>query len=245
MTYNARMRSDRVRLFQTLPHTCGYYADRVSQHLVIDPAAPQLDKLYPQALAHGFRRSGDHLYRPRCAGCQACTPFRLAVARFRPNRSQRRCKVRNADLEAVETDAGYSEERHALYRRYLDARHRGGGMDGDDAEDFLRFLVGPWGNTRFLELRLHGDLLGVAATDVCPESLSAVYTFFDPAHTSRGLGTFAILSQIEWAQRLAVPHLYLGYWIAGHPKMDYKRRFQPAEVLGEHGWEPMKPSSSS
>lgn len=233
------MRSERVRLFQTMPHACGYYADRVSQHLVIDPAAPQLDKLYPQALVRGFRRSGDHLYRPRCAGCQACTPCRLPVEHFRPNRSQRRCMARNADVDVIETNPGCSNERHALYRRYLEARHPGGGMDADDAESFERFLIGPWGCTRFLELRLRGALLGVAVTDACPDSLSAVYTFFEPTQTSRGLGTFAILSQIEWARRLSVPYLYLGYWIAGHPKMDYKRRFRPVEVLAENHWTPL------
>lgn len=230
------MRSDRVRLFQTLPHTCGYYAERVAQNLVIDPAAPDPEHIYPQALAHGFRRAGSHLYRPRCAGCQACTSCRLPVQRFHPDRSQRRCLARNADLDVIDADPGYSAERHALYRRYLEARHPGGGMDAGDAEDFTHFLVAPWSGTRFLELRLHGRLLGVAVTDVCADCLSAVYTFFDPRQRTRGLGTFAILSQVAHARRLALPYLYLGYWIEGHPKMDYKRRFRPAEVLGEHGW---------
>ncbi len=239
------MRSDRVRLFQTLPHNCGYYADRVAQNLVIDPAAPQLDRIYAQALAQGFRRAGGHLYRPRCIGCRACRPCRLPVEHFRPDRSQRRCRARNADLAVTQTDPGYSAERHRLYRRYLETRHPGGGMDGADAGDFRHFLVAPWSTTRFLELRLHGRLLGVAVTDVTPAGLSAVYTFFDPAQRSRGLGTFAILAQLDWARRLALPHLYLGYWIDGHPKMDYKRRFRPAEVLGERGWTPLAPDTTA
>ncbi len=230
------MRSERIRLFQTLPHACGYYADRVAQNLVIDPAAPNLDQIYPQALAHGFRRAGGHLYHPRCTGCRACTPCRVRVATFRPDRSQRRCRARNADLAMQVTAPGYSDERYALYRRYLQRRHPGGGMDQAEPDDFARFLDAPWSPTRFLELRLAGRLLAVAVTDVCDNALSAVYTFFDPDARGRGLGTYAILAQVAWARRLGLEHVYLGYWIAGHAKMDYKRRFRPLEVLGDAGW---------
>lgn len=235
------MRSERIRLFQTLPHACGYYPDRVAQNLVIDPAAPQLDQLYPQALAHGFRRAGGHLYHPRCAACQACTPCRIAVDAFRPDRSQRRCRTRNTDLDFNVAAPGYSDERFALYQRYLGQRHRGGGMDDAAADDFVRFLDAPWSPTQFLEWRLHGRLLAVAVTDVGDHALSAVYTFFDPDARRRGLGTFAIMSQIAWAQRHGIKHLYLGYWIAGHPKMDYKRRFRPLEILRDDVWRVLDP----
>src|SRR5699024_2853322 len=166
------MRSDRVRLFQTLPHECGYYPDRVAQNVVIDPAAPQLDHLYPTALAHGFRRAGGHLYRPHCTHCRACRPCRIPVDQFHPDRSQRRCQKRNHDLQVLEARPGYSEERHALYRRYLVARHPGGGMDEASAEDFSRFLIAPWSPTCFLEFRLEEQLLAVAVTDVTRGGLS-------------------------------------------------------------------------
>src|SRR5699024_4665978 len=231
------MRSEHVRLFQTLPHECGYFAERVAQSLVIDPAAPQLDRLYPQALAHGFRRAGGHLYHPRCTACQACTPCRIPVDAFRPDRGQRRCRRRNADLDFHVATPGYSDERYALYKRYLGQRHRGGGMDDAEADDFVRFLDAPWSPTQFLEWRLHGRLLAVAVTDVNAQALSAVYTFFDPDLRRRSLGTFAILSQVAWARHLGLDHVYLGYWIAGHPKMDYKRRFRPLEILREGAWQ--------
>lgn len=233
------MRSDSVRLFQTLPHACGYYADRTAQNLVIDPAAPNLDRLYPLALARGFRRAGGHLYHPHCRRCRACVSCRIAVERFRPDRSQRRCLRRNADLEVRRTEPGFTAERYRLYRRYLRSRHPGGGMDEADAADFERFLVAPWSPTEFIELRAGGHLLGVAVTDVTSSGLSAVYTFFDPEQPRRSLGTFAILSQIDLARRLRAHYLYLGFWIDGHPKMDYKRRFAAAELLGPDGWQPL------
>jgi arginine-tRNA-protein transferase len=230
------MKSEVVRLFQTLPHDCGYYADRSAQNLVIDPTAPNLAEIYGLALARGFRRAGGHVYHPHCASCRACVPCRVPVETFQPSRSQRRCLARNADIEARPVPAGYTAEYFHLYRRYLDARHADGGMDHPAPDDFGRFLYTHWSPTRFLELRKDGRLVGVAVTDVCPEGLSAVYTFYDPDESARGLGTYAILRQIAWARELGLPHVYLGYWIAGHPKMDYKRSFRPLQVLRIGQW---------
>jgi len=231
------MKSDVVRLFQTLPHPCGYYADRTAQNLVIDPSAPRIAAAYPIALTQGFRRAGGHVYHPRCPSCQACVPCRIPVEQFVPDRSQRRCEKRNADLEVRMATAGYSREYFDLYCRYLGARHAGGGMDEPCPEDFERFLYTTWSPTSFLELRAANQLLGVAVTDICSDGLSAVYTFFDPQSQSRGLGTWAILNQIALARRLGLAHVYLGYWIAGHPKMHYKANFQPLQILRSGRWE--------
>jgi arginine-tRNA-protein transferase len=231
------MKSETVRLFQTLPHACGYFGDRTAQNLVIDPASPHLAQIYDAALLRGYRRAGGHVYHPHCRRCHACVPARVDVAAFAPDRSQRRCARRNADLELSIEPARYSEEYFDLYRRYLDGRHAGGGMDNPLADDFTRFLYTPWSPTRFVALRRNRRLLGVAVTDFASSGLSAVYTFFEPAERERGLGTFAILSQIELARTRGIPHVYLGYWIAGHPKMDYKARFRPLELLGPNGWQ--------
>lgn len=232
------MRSERVRLFQTLPHACGYFPERTAQNLVIDPAAPQLDKVYGTALAGGFRRAGGHLYHPNCDQCRACVACRIDADHFSPDRSQRRCERRNADLTVIEAEPGYTRERHRLYERYLRTRHAGGGMDAADGDDFARFLTAPWSPTVFLEFRQGTTLLGVAVTDVCLNGVSAVYTFFDPSHAERGLGTFGILSQVALARRRGLPHVYLGFWIEGHPKMDYKKCFRPLEIRRNGLWQP-------
>ena len=67
-----------------------------------------------------------------------------------------------------------------------------------------------------------------------------VYTFFDPALRRRSLGTYMILDHIQHAAHLGLPHLYLGYWIKGSQKMDYKRRFMPLEVLEGGRWRPLE-----
>ncbi|KAF1686372.1 arginyltransferase [Pseudoxanthomonas broegbernensis] len=234
--------TDDLRLFQTGGHACGYWPERAARDLVLDPRDPRLAQVYPQALDWGFRRSGDLVYRPHCAHCRACVAVRIPVAEFAPDRSQRRCEARNATVEARIVPAQRTAEHFALYQRYLEARHRDGGMDGHGTAEFDQFLLGTWPDTRFLELReapgvdAPGRLLAVAVTDRAPTALSAVYTFFDPDMRARGLGTLAILRQIEWARREGLAHLYLGYWIEGHGKMDYKRRFHPLQAFDGRRW---------
>lgn len=230
--------TDQLRVFHTGDHVCGYFPERIARDLVIDPRDPRLPQAYPVALGWGFRRSGGIVYRPHCHGCRACVAVRIPVAGFRPDRSQRRCLARNADVAARVLPSERRDEHIALYQRYLRARHPGGGMDDHGAAEFDQFLVGNWSDGRFLELRDERDhrLLAVAVTDLVPDALSAVYTFYDPEESTRGLGTLAILKQLEWATRDGRSHLYLGYWIAGHDKMDYKRRFAPLEGFDGRQW---------
>lgn len=228
-----------IRLFQSLEHPCGYWKDRLARDLIIDPTDPHLSAVYPQALAMGFRRSGGHVYRPYCAGCRACVSVRIPVERFVPNRAQKRCLARNADLELRVAPPRRTEENFALYRRYLDTRHAGGGMDDPAPENFDAFLACRWSPTEFMELRLDGELVALAVTDVVPDGLSAVYTFFDPGLASRSLGTFSILAQVERARREGRGYVYLGFWLEGHPKMTYKRAYRPLEFLDGALWRPM------
>lgn len=231
-----------IRLFQTAEHPCGYFRERQARDLMLDPHEPALAEIYGQALAAGFRRSGGHVYRPHCVGCAACRPLRVEVAGFRPNRSQRRCLRRNQQVRLEVTGSAADDTVYGLYRRYLAHRHAGGGMDGGDRFDFEHFVACDWSPTRFFRL-LEGDrLLAVAVTDVVAGALSAVYTFFEPELPERGLGTLAILRQIDWARQHGLAHLYLGFWIPEHAKMRYKATFAPADVLRDGRWVRLPPS---
>jgi arginine-tRNA-protein transferase len=233
------MSEDSIRLYRTHLHACGYFRDRQASNHVLDPESPRLASVYSQALAQGFRRAGDVLYRTACPGCSACVPYRIPVWQFVPKRSQKRVLARNADVQISWRQAALSDEHLALYQRYLGQRHRGGGMDGAGAEDFSRFLLSAWASTWFMELRLADQLIGCAVTDLCSDGASAVYTYFDPDLSARSLGTLAILKQIEHCRINALSHLYLGFWIQGHAKMDYKRQFAPGQqYLGQH-WQPI------
>lgn len=230
-----------IRIYQTAEHACGYWPERRARDIVLDPDSRALPAVYPAALAQGFRRSGGHVYRPQCANCMACVPVRIDVAAFLPSRSQRRCLQRNADLHLVDSAPERSDAVFALYQRYLRSRHPKGGMDEPRPEDFDGFLSATWSPTRFLRFEgQDGSLMGVAVSDVLPVGLSAVYTFFEPDQPARSLGTWAILKQIEWARELGLPHVYLGFWLQGHPKMDYKRRFAALEQLRHGDWEALQ-----
>lgn len=237
--YNRNMGNQQnIRIFQTADHECGYWRDRLARDLVLDPEDARLPSMYGQALMLGFRRSGSHIYRPNCIGCSACVPVRVPSLEFQPNRNQRRCFQRNADLQISVRPAHRNDEVFDLYQRYLNYRHAGAGMDEPEAEDFDNFLICQWSPTVFLEIRDGEKLLAVAVTDVLPDSLSAVYTFFDPDHASRSLGTYAILKQIEQAKLYGKQFLYLGFWLDKHRKMDYKRNFKPLEFLQGKTWLP-------
>lgn len=223
-------------MMRTIEHPCGYFPGRLAQNLVLDPLSNALPRLYDFALARGFRRAGGHVYRPDCRACRACVATRIPVAEFRADRSQRRCRKRNETIEASFEPPLATREVVDLYQRYLDARHPDGGMNGQDAEDFRQFAACAWSPTRFLCLRERGRLLAVAITDISQNGYSAAYTFYEPGAADRGLGTCAILMQIDAARRAGAPYLYLGYWIGQHPKMSYKTRFRPIELLIDGEW---------
>ena len=225
-----------LRLLMGSAHTCGYLQDRHARSAFVDPAFPLEPGLYGALLDQGFRRSGDYAYRPMCLNCRACQSARIVSHAFVPDRAQKRCWKRNADLDFA-VSLRLTDEHYALYRRYLAARHPNGGMDPEDADAFREFLACGWGATEFWEFRAEGQLVAVAVVDRIPRGLSAVYTFFDPELSERGLGTYAILTQIERAKAEQLSHVYLGYWVPGSAKMDYKRRYQPLEVLRGGQWQ--------
>lgn len=231
------MSSRHLQLYITAESPCGYFADRMSSNLVPDPQIPLNMPIYNQLIQHGFRRSGAHLYRPHCKGCRACIACRIQVSEFIPSRSQQRCLKKNDDLQLTVVDATFSDEYFALYRRYLDSRHLDGSMANPAEEDFRQFLYCQWCDTRFLELRLQGELVAVAVTDILNDGVSAVYSFFNPEMEKRSLGTCCILKQIEHVKTLGLDHVYLGYWIENHNKMHYKTNFKPQQLYLDEHWQ--------
>lgn len=229
-------KNENIALYLSPEHACGYFKDRQAVSLVADPRADIATPTYSWLCNNGFRRSGDHVYRPHCPGCDSCIPIRIPVETFTPNRSQRRVLKRNQDLQIRITPAQYSDEAYRLYKTYLQSRHKGDGMDADDEQAFIRFLTGDHFNSRFVEFRLEQRLLAIAVVDFMPDSLSAVYTFFDPQESRRGPGTLAVLWQLAEARRRQLQWVYLGYWIEDSRKMSYKSAYRPNERLINDHW---------
>lgn len=227
-----------LNLYITAVHPCPYLPDRYAMNLLVDPCFRMTGELYSRLLNSGFRRSGSDVYRPHCKSCSACISTRIPVADFRPDRSQRRNLKRNADLRVViNRDHVFRPGYDTLYRHYISSRHAGGGMDSDSTDTFAGFLLTKWCRTALVEFYDNEDLLAVAAVDELGSGLSSVYTFFEPEQGGqRGLGTFAVLWQIQYAQEHGLPFVYPGYWIRESSKMAYKTRFQPIEGLVDGRW---------
>jgi arginine-tRNA-protein transferase len=204
---------------------------------VPDPALSMSMPLYSHLIELGYRRSGLHTYRPHCRLCNACIPCRIPVRQFVPRRKQRRAEQANEDCTIRLTEAGFSEERFALYSRYLNARHSEGGMANPQPDDFSNFLYCDWSDTRFLEVRRQNELIAVAVCDVVTNGLSAVYSFFNPYERGRSLGTFCVLQLISQTRQMGLGHVYLGYLIMESRKMRYKADYRPLEIFRDNRWQ--------
>lgn len=175
-----------LAFFAIPEQSCTYLPERAAGMLFVDPRADIDTGVYSYLIQHGFRRSGDYVYRPKCPNCDACVPIRLPVRDFLPRRSQRRNWKANHGLRVQSRKAEFNDEHYALYERYVKGRHRGGGMDDTSPDQYVDFLANQWGDTRFYEFREGNRLLAVAVVDHLINALSAVYTFFDPITETGG-----------------------------------------------------------
>jgi arginine-tRNA-protein transferase len=248
---------DTPQFYLTAPSPCPYLAGKderkVFTHLVGE-RAPELNNVLTQG---GFRRSQSIAYRPACEGCRACVSVRVVARDFRPTQSMRRIVRRNADISSDMRIAVPTSEQYSIFRAYLDSRHRDGGMADMTVLDYAMMVEDSHIETRIVEYRRRepapypapragqnwasvergdGDLVAIALTDVLGDGLSMVYSFFEPDDAARSLGTFMVLDHIARAQRMGLSYVYLGYWVRGSRKMDYKSRFLPQERLMPDGW---------
>jgi len=225
---------------------CPYVRGREARFSGFDCDRPLPEGLYDSLMQVNFRRNGSVVYRPDCRNCGDCRMIRIPVDGFQANRSQERCLRKNRDLVVSVESAEPSDEKHALYRTYLEARHSSESPDEDamdgSREEFESFLYTSCVTTEDLVFRdARGALLAVSVVDREPRSLSAVYCYYDPSESvRRSLGTFNILTLVAEARRRGLDYVYLGYWLGDSRKMNYKGAFRPSEV-----WSPVAGFSST
>ncbi|WP_293614354.1 arginyltransferase [Porticoccus sp.] len=228
-----------IRLFLTEPHACSYLQNQQATTAFVDPGLKVDQNLYSYFSGLGFRRSGRYIYAPRCKHCNACIPARIPVGQFKPNRQQRRCRKQNADLSIWLTRMVNESEHYPLYQQYLNSRHADGDMYPPTIGQYRDFISNIHDYSAMVEIRLKGELVAAGLVDILNDGLSAIYTYYSPRLSKRSLGTFSILAELMLARELGFPYLYLGYWIKESPKMAYKDRYQPLELLRDGEWAPM------
>jgi arginine-tRNA-protein transferase len=238
---------DTPQFYLTSPTPCPYLPGQTERKVFTHLVGRRARELNDVLTQGGFRRSQTIAYRPACESCRACVSVRVPVAAFRPTASMRRVLRTNADIVGDRRVNKPSSEQYSLFRAYLDARHGRGGMADMTVLDFAMMVEDSHVSTSVLEYRRRGPdsgitgrgqgpLLAAAVTDVLADGLSMVYSFYEPDEERRSLGTFMILDHIARARELGLKYLYLGYWVKGSEKMDYKGRFLPQERLMPDGW---------
>jgi leucyl-tRNA---protein transferase len=226
------------------PYLEGQFERKIFTHLIGDKARD-----LNHALTNGgFRRSQNIAYRQACENCCACISTRVVVDKFKPTRSQKRSWRAYRHLHSQLCEPSPSQEQYSLFRSYIDLRHGDGGMADMSILDYAAMVEESFVDTRLIEYRQPGDLTSkpqivpkgelaaVAITDRLDDGLSMIYSFYDPGLSAGGLGTYLILDHIEQARKEGLAYVYLGYWVKGSPKMDYKIRYRPQEHLTNGAW---------
>ena len=234
------------KFFVTNPSPCPYLPGKVERKVFTELSGRHASELNEALGRIGFRRSQSVAYRPSCIDCSACVSVRVLAAEFQPTATQRKLIRRHADLEVNACKAWTTDEQYHLLRRYLAARHPGGGMAEMDESDFADMVEQTPVRTYVIEYRepstdgRPGKLVGACLSDQQSDGLSMIYSFFDVGPDARkGLGTFIILDHVIRAARASLPYVYLGYWVEGSSRMAYKTGFRPLERLGRDGWRRM------
>lgn len=232
----------KAQFYLTAPQPCAYLPGWEERKVFTTLTGPTAVSVNNALSLKGFRRSQSVIYRPACVGCSACMSIRIPVRHFRPSRSQRRVIRQNADLTRHPCEAWATETQYSVFRRYLDSRHAGGGMADMDAFDFASMVDETPVNSTVVEYAV-GDpetggerMVAACLSDILADGLSMVYSFFEPDEAQRSLGAYMILDHLRLAEEMGLAHVYLGYWVAGSPKMDYKVSYRPFELCDGATW---------
>lgn len=230
------------QFFITAPSPCPYLPGKQERKVFTHLVGQDSRHLNTQLSQGGFRRSQNIAYRPACDHCQACSSVRVPVKTFDWTKSFRRVARRNKDIVATVINAQATSEHYSLFRGYIDTRHSEGGMADMTVLDFAAMVDDTTADSRIVEYRFGpdhqnaGELVCAVLMDILGDGISLIYSFYEPSYDYRSLGTLVVLDAILRAERLGLPYVYLGYFVRGSHKMEYKGRFMPQERLSSEGW---------
>lgn len=183
----------------------------------------------------GWRRFGKNFFYPACVGCTECKSMRVDVANYKYSKSQRKTINRNEETKIViQEEPGISQDRINLYNKYHNYKAKRDGWDHQDIsrqEYFDNFVNGAYDFGKELLYFIDDKLVGVDLIDILDDGISSVYCYYDPDYPRNSLGTYSLLYEIKLAEMLGLEWVYLGYWVDGCKAFEYKKNFQPIEML--------------
>ena len=233
---------DPPQFYLTSPAPCPYLPGKEERKVFTHLVGRRAGRLNDALTHSGFRRSQTIAYRPACENCKGCVSVRILCDEFSPGRSLKKILAHNADVIGAMGLSRADSDQFGLFRAYLDSRHSDGGMADMTMLDYAMMVEDSHVESRLASYRLRdqdsaqGPLVACCLTDVLDDGLSMVYSFYDPNLAGRSLGAYMILEHIARAKAMGLPHLYLGYWVSGSKKMDYKAHYLPQERLTNEGW---------
>ncbi|GAA6133412.1 arginyltransferase [Oceaniserpentilla sp. 4NH20-0058] len=232
---------DNIRLLTlSEDHACSYLPNQKANSVFLDHKTPPSWQQYSQLTRIGFRRSGDHFYRPHCKTCDACLSCR--VGSYEINLQGKRFKrilKKSEHLSYSFVHSHFTPEHYELYENYINNRHHDGDMYPPSTDQYKGFLVYPAKYSYFLEIRDQDKLIACCVTDALDDGLSAIYTYFDTGYEKYSLGTLAVLLLCKISKEMTLPYVYLGYWVKNSQKMHYKAQFKPLEIFNGENWQPL------
>lgn len=183
-------------------------------------------------ISSGYRRCGDLYYRNECSNCQACLPIRIPINRFSLSKSQKRVLKKNKPTVCIKGDLNFSDEKFKIYKKYQLNRHKEENYTEMDLITIINDqMLTDSGATFELQFFCNDKLCGFMTVDKGTETLSAVYSVYDIDLPENSLGTFFILSLIDFARENNYEYVNLGYFIPNCRKMNYKSKFKPFEIF--------------
>lgn len=215
---------------------CSYYEDKDASYIYqFIPNSKLNPRIIEYFISFGFRRSGSIFYSTICKKCQQCIPYRVRLKDLKFNSSQRKNLKKNSSITFTVNKPNPTPLKEEIYLRYIRTCH-------PEDKEFLtdEYILETMYSQMYhtdnscweLEFYDGSRLVGFGILDIGFKLASAVYNVYDPDYLKRGIGTFMICKTMEWLRSENLfEYYYLGLFLPGHPKMDYKKNFQPGEIL--------------
>lgn len=214
------------------PRECAYLPDRpasLEYRVMTGVGVRELESM----LVRGWRRQGTVYFRPSCGACRECVSIRIPVDRFVPTGAQHRARRRCGRFRVLLERPRVDEERLALYAAWHAGRERDRAWEPAplDAQGYAMQFGHPHPAAWELSLRDGDRLVAVTLCDITPRAWSAIFGFYSPEIANLSPGVAEVVLAVEMARARGIPHVYLGFRVAGCASMRYKAGYRPHELL--------------